>query len=105
MSLFYQHRSACLHNLIRQVLPPKEQENYQLSRDRKEQENVESMVEAIRTGELLPPTTKSSTLRNTFNSKVAAGDQRQDLLSFCDVGQKEYEHYVTHTSSNTHQVS
>ena len=97
MSSFYQHRSACLHNLIHQVLPPKEQEKYQLSRDRKERENIESMVEAIRTGELLPPTTKSPTLRNTFNGKVAARDQRQDLLSFRDVGQKEYERYLTHT--------
>ena len=97
MSSFYQHRAACLHNLMRQVLPPKEQEKYQLSRDRKEQENVDSMVEAIRTGELLPPATKLSTLQNTFNGKVAAGDQRQDLVTFHDVRQKEYGRYVTHT--------
>ena len=40
---------------------------------------------------------KLSTLRNTFNGKVAAGDQHQDLVTFHDVGQKEYERYVTHT--------
>ena len=74
MSYFYQHRAACLHNLTRQVLPPKEQEKYQLSKDRKERENVESMLEAMQSGELLPLVTTQSALRNTINSKVA-GDQ------------------------------
>ena len=42
---------------------------------------------------------KTSTLQNTFNGKVATGDQRQHitLLTFYDVGQREYECYVTHT--------
>ena len=95
-SSFYQHRSACLHNLTRQVLPPREQGKYLLSKDKKERENVECMLEAIKIGGLLPLVSTNSTLRNTFNGKTAAGDQRRDLLTFQEVGQ-EYERYVTNT--------
>ena len=48
---------------------------------------MESILEAIQSGELLSLVTTQSALRNTFNGKVAAGDQRQDLLTFREVGQ------------------
>ena len=56
------------------------------------------MLEAVKTGELLPLISIKSTFNTcTFNGKTAAGDQRRDLLTFREVGQKEYERYVTHT--------
>ena len=55
------------------------------------------MLEAIKTGGLLPLVSINSILRNTFNGKTAAGDQCRDLLTFREVRQKEYECYVTHT--------
>ena len=108
MSSFYQHRAACLHNLTHQVLPPREQGKYHLLKDRKERENVECMLKAIKTGGLLPLVSTNSKLRNTFNGKTAAGDQRRDLFTFQKVGQREYERcdtFVQDPSSKliTHQ--
>ena len=58
------------------------------------------MLETIKTGGLLPLVSTNSTLRNTFNGKSAAGDQRRDLLTFRKVGQ-EYECHVTHVCSTS----
>ena len=95
ISSFYQHGAECLHTSLVKCFHQKNSK-YQLSKDKKERENVESMLEAIKTGELLPLVTIKSILRNVFNGKIEAGDQRQDLLTFCNVGQKEYERYTTH---------
>ena len=83
-----------------QVLPPREQGKYHnISKDKKERENVKCMLEAVKTGELLPLISMKSTfIACTFNGKTAAGDQRRDFLTFREVGHimQEYEHYVTH---------
>ena len=54
------------------------------------------MEEAIRPG-VTTPNNKIINTANSFNGEVAAGDQRQDLLIFRDVGQRKYEWFVTHT--------
>ena len=105
MSLYLGHRMKLLHNLQTQV-------NQGLERDQLEDagsiytvdkttikslQNVRVMISKIAEGELLPLSSSLAVLRNPFIGKQANSEQREDLLSFRQVGLSDFHTYVTYT--------
>ena len=91
------YRNKCLENLQQQLFPEEKQEkskdpslfstNSQL---KKHQSNVEVIKECI-SGRLLSETQE---LNNPFSGKIATQQQREDLMNFYSIGEREFEKYA-----------
>ena len=97
------YRARCLENAREQLFP---EEGVALpsplpssilstdSRDRKASANIATQVDLIQSAKHLPLKSTNSELINLFTHKKATPQQQQDLLSFRDIGQEEFEKYV-----------
>ena len=95
MACYHQHRASCLLNLTEQVLPPASEIKYKSYT--KDEGNIKSMLQNISEKNLLPMSSNTTTLRNSFTGQIATGEERQHLMSFRTVGQEEYDNHIKHT--------
>ena len=95
MAGYHQHRASCLLNLTEQVLPPASEIKYK--NYTKDEGNIKSMLQDISEKNLLPMSSNTTTLRNSFTGQVTTGEERQHLMTFRTVGQEEYNNHVKHT--------
>ena len=109
LSLYFTHRTKALKNLRHIVDARKDYELFaeenksespinftdNSSIARKRTENVNKMIEVIKYAFLLQKDTPDNkTLRNSFTGEIATPEQREDLLDFRNIGQKEFIKFV-----------
>ena len=102
LSLYFTHRTKALKNL-RQIVD--DQKSHELIVEeskskslvdnsviaKKRNKNVNKMREVIKSSLLLQKDTPDNkTLRNSFTGEIATPEQREDLLDFRNIGQKEF---------------
>ena len=95
MAGYHQHRASCLLNLTEQVLPSTSEIKYK--NYTKDEGNIKSMLQDISEKNLLPMSSNTTTLRNSFTGQVATGEEHQHLMTFRTVRQEEYNNHVKHT--------
>ena len=68
----------------------------------KDEENIIAMMEMTITHQLLPPSLLSNRgLFNPFSNIRATPEQSHDLLNYRDIGNRQFEQYVTHRIAQT----
>ena len=104
LSLYLGHRAKMIDNLKAQSAkhqPTSMPNNSTLQTtkepDLKSVDNIRSMLAKVQSGVLLPPTSTTKLLRNSFINKEGTPEQRQDLLNLRSKGQKDFETNVTYT--------
>ena len=103
LSLYLGHRTKMIDNLKRQLTknqPTSKPNNTSLQTtkkpDLKSVDNIRSMLAKVQSGVLLPPTSTTKVLRNSFINKEGTPEQRHDLLNLRSKGQNDFETNVTY---------
>ena len=99
-SLYFPFRSSVLRN-IKEKLQINREGDYSSSeiatknRNLKAAENAEAMKKCISANEVLPKNNDLDvSLRNPFTTKTASPAQQEDLLTFRDIGQSDFDTFV-----------
>ena len=103
LSLYLGHRAKMIDNLKRQLMkqqttsmPNKTSLQTTKQPDLKSVDNIRSMLAKVQSGVLLPSTSTTNVLRNSFINKEGTPEQRHDLLNLRSMGQKDFETNVTY---------
>lgn len=106
-SLFFAYRISCYRNLLDQLFSEKENENAQPkttdsifdpSTERaKVNENIDQIALLLKRHNLLPnPVIENRGVLNVFSSTKALPEQEHGLMHCYDIGEQDYENYVTY---------
>ena len=97
---FMPFRSKCLSTLKKQLGMEKQLSNSTIptttSRDRTADTNIQVMLDMMDECDIISTASSEPQLRNPFTNVVAAPEQMHDLLNFRQVGQTEFEHYISY---------
>ena len=103
LSLYLGHRVKMIDNLKRQLMkqqttsmPNKTSLQTTKKPDLKSVDNIRSMLAKVQSGVLLPSTSTTNVLRNSFINKEGTPEQRHNLQNLRSMGQKDFETNVTY---------
>uniref|UniRef100_A0A1X7UL74 Uncharacterized protein n=2 Tax=Amphimedon queenslandica TaxID=400682 RepID=A0A1X7UL74_AMPQE len=112
MSIYLRYRVTQHKNLINELFS---KDNEQIPQPTlyeqesliwKDEANIKSMTELIENFQLLPSSLESNRgLFNPFSKVHATAEQSHDLLNYRDIGNRQFEQYVTHRIAQTPSTS